>query len=247
MLHIPYLILLLLWGCSPASSSPISGHVPTISRAPYEVVAEPKAFETSFFPGTHLLQDSMEIHLEPEFLGNLAVQSGKLVATDPVTFHEQVKPFATQFPRGRFPVELAIASLHNDHRVAFARILFSANPVKKWELALLPGQKPLPLRSEEYYGFSVDGGTALFLDAASTNRFTAHLRRDRNAYKDMFITGFESQSEHPRNGFLYAIRQDTLATFSTGFGDGFYATYIGFDDDHKPCRLLIDFQIVEWQ
>lgn len=35
-------------------------------------------------------------------------------------------------------------------------------------------------------------------------------------------------------------------SFDTGEGDGCYAVYIGYDHEGKICRLLVDFQLVEW-
>lgn len=45
---------------------------------------------------------------------------------------------------------------------------------------------------------------------------------------------------------LYDFNGHNLAAFSTGYGDGFYATYVGYDQKGKICRLLTDFGVVEW-
>jgi hypothetical protein len=37
-----------------------------------------------------------------------------------------------------------------------------------------------------------------------------------------------------------------IIAFSSGLGDGRYSTYIGYDENSKPCRLLTDFDIVDW-
>ncbi len=46
---------------------------------------------------------------------------------------------------------------------------------------------------------------------------------------------------------MYNFGQHNLAAFTTGFGDGRYATYIGFDANGKPCRLLSDFGLFDWR
>ncbi|AHJ99620.1 hypothetical protein Hsw_4025 [Hymenobacter swuensis DY53] len=208
--------------------------------------AEPAVFESAFFPGKQVQQHSSTIILRQQLLGNLPVSSGQLVATDPITLSAQTPCFTTQFLRGRFPVELAIARFTSDERVAFAHVLFSAKPLARWELAVLPGQSPLPVRGPEYYGYLVDGGMALFLDAADVNRFS-HFMADEAAAKNLMITCFHLDSAVPVPGFLYATSHDTLAAFSTGFGDGSYATYVGLDAENQPCRLLTDFQVLAWQ
>lgn len=218
----------------------------TVVNQPYSVTAEPAVFETSFFAGAQVQQDSVTIRLTSDFLGNLPVPTGQIIATDPVAISNTA--FGTQFPRGRFPVELAVAHFTDDERVAFARIVFSAKPVKKWELALIPGQKPLSIHYSTYYGYGVDAGTALFMDAAHVAGLNKHLAKP-GAYKQLFIEGFAlaPHSKIRRLGFLYAAQNDTLATFATGWGDGFYATYVGFDDHNQPCRLLTDFQVITWR
>lgn len=37
-----------------------------------------------------------------------------------------------------------------------------------------------------------------------------------------------------------------IVAFSTGFGDGRYSTYVGYDKNGEPCRLLTDFRLVDW-
>ncbi|UOQ51812.1 DUF4241 domain-containing protein [Hymenobacter cellulosivorans] len=218
----------------------------TILLPPYQVTAEPAVFETSFFPNAQVRRDSLTINLTPDFLGNLPVPSGRIIATDPVSM--RTTAFTTKFPRGRFPVELAVAHFNEDERVAFARIVFSAQPVARWEMALLRGQKPLAIHDSAYYGYPVDGGTGLFIDARHMMGLKNYLN-NQGAYEELFIKGFElsPSGQSYRTGFLIAAHSDTLATFSTGWGDGFYATYVGFDAQNHPCRLLTDFQVISWQ
>ncbi|GGG50022.1 DUF4241 domain-containing protein [Hymenobacter glacieicola] len=232
--------------CASKPSGIIEPGKRAIQLLPYQVTVEPSVFETSFFPDAIVQRDGVTIALTPEFLGNLPVSSGRILATDPVSM--RTTAFTTEFPRGRFPVELAIARFNGDERVAFARILFSAKPVAKWEMALIAGQKPLSIHDSTYYGYSVDAGTALFIDAEHVAGLNNHLD-SQAAYEQLFIKSFEvnADSKSYRTGFLYAAQSDTLATFATGWGDGSYATYVGFDSQNRPCRLLTDFQVIPWR
>lgn len=232
--------------CASIPSGIVKPGKKAILLAPYQVAAEPAVFETSFFPNAKAQQDTFSIAFTTDFLGNLPVPSGRIVATDPVSM--RATAFTTAFPHGRFPVELAIARFNGDRRVAFARILFSSQPVKRWELALTPGQKPLAIRDSTYYGFSVDAGTALFIDAEHIEPLGKQLTTEA-AYERLFVKSFELLPDNKayRTGFLYAAQSDTLAAFETGWGDGSYATYVGFDSQNRPCRLLTDFQVITWQ
>lgn len=201
-------------------------------------LAFPQIFEGSFFADTKVLQFGTEITFDKITVGNLKVSSGHIIATDPITLSDAIA-FNENFPVGEFPVELAMANIktNKDRRVAFARVKFSDKPIRKWEFALLPGQTPLPLNSKEIYGYGVDAGLGLFADQVAKNILNTLL--DKN-WDNMFSEKFE----HYLN---YSFQNHNAVFFSTGYGDGFYATYIGKDSDGKICQLLTDFDIVLWR
>ena len=41
--------------------------------------------------------------------------------------------------------------------------------------------------------------------------------------------------------------RNDFAAFSSGYGDGAYPSYFGFDEDGKPCVLVTDFLVLEEQ
>jgi hypothetical protein len=56
--------------------------------------------------------------------------------------------------------------------------------------------------------------------------------------------------KHYHNTWRYAMfnfGQHNLVSFTTGMGDGHYATYIGYDANGKICRLLSDFDLFNWR
>lgn len=198
----------------------------------------PQIFEGSFATGTKVAQFGTEITFEKIALGNLKLSSGQIIATDPVTLSDAIA-FNENFPVGEFPVELAMADINanKDRRVAFARVKFSDKPIRKWEFALLPGQTPIPLKSKEIYGYGVDSGLGLFVDQAAKDSLNTLL--DKN-WDNMFSEKFEDYLN-------YGFQNHNAVFFSTGYGDGFYATYIGRDSEGKICQLLTDFDIVLWR
>ncbi|TYZ08416.1 DUF4241 domain-containing protein [Hymenobacter lutimineralis] len=244
-LYFPLLIATLFaTSCVSDSSGVVSPKQQAFACPAYPVSAQPVVFESSFFEGAVVQQDSLQLTISRTYLGSLPVVSGRIIATDPVSMGTE--PFTTVFPKGRFPVELAVAHFNNDERVAFARILFSAKPVVKWQIALLAGQKPLPINGKDYYGYPVDAGVGLFADANQIRGFNHYLNADEKNFEKVFLTGYQLDSSAPLPGLFYAANGDTVATFSTGWGDGSYATYIGFDAKNQPCRLLTDFQVISW-
>ena len=200
-------------------------------------LAFPQIFEGSFELETKIKQLGTEITFDRISVGKLKISSGKIIATDPTMLHDAVA-FNEKFPIGEFPVELAVAKIkaNSDRRIAFARLRFSDKPVKKWEFALLPGQIAKDIKSTEQYGYGVDAGVGLFIDQVAQNSLNVIL--DKN-WENIFSEKFEDYLN-------YDFQNQNVVFFSTGFGDGFYSTYIGRDADGEICQLLTDFSIVKW-
>lgn len=177
-------------------------------------------------------------------IGKIKIISGQITACDPMHTDEYGIPFTQIFPTGEFPVQLSIARLNNDESIAFARIMFSEAPVIKWEFALQKDQSQLPVGGEDIHGFSVDAGVGIFIDAEALKIL------DKSTVANTQSLVFKEMKNHLHNGWKYTLHSfgnNNLAAFSTGMGDGTYATYIGFDASGKPCRLLADFDIFNWK
>jgi hypothetical protein len=214
----------------------------TIESLPTKIEAKPVLFETAFIKGTKEKVDSLNVHFYGVTIGEIKIVSGYIIACDPIIISD-AKPFTQSFPLGKFPVQLSIAKIEDDERIAFARINFSDEPVARWEFALQKGQAPIPIGGETIYGYGVDAGIGLFIDEEA-NKVLDNMKIslfDGKFYKEM--------DKHYHNTWQYVVfnfGEHNLASFSTGYGDGHYATYIGFDAKGKPCRLVTDFGLVDW-
>jgi hypothetical protein len=216
----------------------------TIKSIPPKIITAPALFETAFVKGTSAKVNGATFHLYGITIGNLNVESGHIIACDPLHIDEYGKPFTQLFPIGQFPVQLSIAKYENQELIAFVRINFSDQPVQKWELALLEGQKPLPLYATEIHGFSVDAGVGIYIDEEAKKALEKTNSRvlDSALFKEM-----DKHYHHTWRYDMYEFAKHNLASFTTGLGDGRYASYIGLDANGKPCRLLTDFNLFKWR
>jgi hypothetical protein len=218
--------------------------VDTIRTRPAKLDAKPLLFEAAFIKGTTHKSKDATMQLYGVNIGSLKISSGAVVACDPGHIDEYGIPFTQVFPNGEFPVQLAIGKLGNEETIAFARILFSDAPVARWEFALQEGQSPIPVGGKKMHGYSTDLGLGIFVDYAASKALdkTNLTRLDAGMYKEM--------DRHYHNDWRYSLHNfgnHNLAVFSSGLGDGYYASYIGFDASGKPCRLLTDFNIIDWK
>ncbi len=186
-------------------------------------------------------------------IGQLIITSGRIAAADPFVGLSTAKPFTQAVPNGSFRVRLAVgdhpAGDVKDNRVAFARVDFTDRPVARWSMALVEGQDLATLKSGEIFGYPVDAGTGSFFDPAVQPAIDAMYALKPDVYDDW-------QTEGEANGpkivgpysFVLILPAGTanVAMFHSGWGDGFYASWFGFDADGNAAALLTDFNTVDW-
>jgi hypothetical protein len=248
MIKMKYLVLLLiLFSCKFSKNKDLkiaTETLDTIKIAPPSISAAPALFETAFIKGTQEKVEKATFTFYGVTIGNLKVVSGRIIACDPMHTDEYGKPFTQLFPTGEFPVQLAIAGVDNGELIAFARIKFSDEPAVKWEHALLEGEKPLIVGGDDIHGYGVDGSVGLFIDQEALKKLNVQTVADFNGQV------FKDLDKHYRNTWkytMYGFGEHNLAAFTTGLGDGRYATYVGYDASGKPCRLTTDFDLFNWK
>jgi len=244
-----FLIPLIIIGCNSPSNRKEELTVYNQTNVEYQQVDEPDSscinitfpeiFQNSYSKEFTYKDENGAISFYTYDYGHLNVESGRLIACDPVVMHDAIA-FKETFPIGHFPVKLAMAKMKNDERVAYSKVLFSDSCVVKWEYALLPGQEPISLKDSTFYCYGVDAGTGIFIDSVA-NDIASNF--DHKTWEHVFITMAE---KNKYRGHTYEFSEHNLATFSTGYGDGCYATYIGYDINGNICQLLTDFGLIAW-
>lgn len=178
-------------------------------------------------------------------LGELVAPSGVIVACDPLTAIEP-KPFAQRVAPGRYPVLVSVAQLATgDQRVACAQLHLSDAPVARWEMARLDGQEQIALGEGEFFGYGVDAGVGCFMDARAASALDLHYERDES-YDEALIDALEA---HHMDTWDYAdVALDegdglNVIMFTSGWGDGVFASYWGYDASGSPACLVTDFAL----
>ncbi|KFF24593.1 DUF4241 domain-containing protein [Chryseobacterium vrystaatense] len=187
--------------------------------------------------------------LESFEVGKIYLSSGKLVACDPVITND-MQPFTTEFPKGNFSV-----LLHKEREsncVAYAEIIFSNTAVSEWEMAVTAGQNVKDLAEEEVFGYPVESGMGCLMDADtqnSLNELEKRLYHSKGAdfmgiYEEFFHEYFfDEKGAIDQYAFLKPADEHpgTIFAFETGYGEGFYASYIAYDKDHQPVKIITEF------
>jgi Protein of unknown function (DUF4241) len=183
-------------------------------------------------------------------LGTIQISSGTIAACDPFVSLDNTKPFLQSVPNGTFPVQLAVATAGDGQgRVAFARVAFADRPIVRWRMALVAGQDLSTLKPGEAFGYGVDAGTGAFYDPATGETANRLLVAEPNAWEAWQTDGEsngKAASYEPNFFLLLKLPPGNIAMFASGWGDGFYTSWFGYDADDKPVALVTDFLTIDW-
>lgn len=188
--------------------------------------------------------------LETYEAGEIHISSGFIVASDPLISPDHLA-FTQEFPKGNFPVHIYKETESNC--VAYAEIVFEKNKIADhWKLALSAGQSLKDLKDEEIYGYLVESGMGSFMDKDAQNALN-QLEKDLFKQKGDLFMGIYEEFFHSHffneNGAIdqfailkpYEDKKENIAAFETGYGEGFYATYIGYSNDNEVVKLISEF------
>lgn len=243
-------IMLLLGACGLRHQAPAGNDDPDVPNSEtvdaddtpaiilfsaYRDSVYPALFEAAFADSTTLLYSDTKYHCSVKEIGLLKVESGKMVACDPINLGD-MPAFTQVFPVGNFPVQLGIISEQEERQVAFARVLFSPNAVVRWQCARRPKEPDYQIGDSVMNCYGVDSGIGTFADLEASNLLD---NMDETSWSKAFMND-------KLLGRIYSFDGHNVASFTSGAGDGCYATYIGYDVNGQPCRLLTDFDLLDW-
>jgi hypothetical protein len=205
-------------------------------------------FSKAFIDGRKLEVESRSVTFHCHTIGELVVTTGSLVACDPF-FCWAVRPFAVKVPPGRYPVILSVASMADDQRVAYAKLHVSDKPASRWEMALLPDEELSSLKEGEVFGYSVDSGNGCFMDQEAATIHSQKLDNDEE-YEQHLTDEMEKNYVNTWNWAdinLNAATGANIITFTSGWGDGSYPLYFGYDENGNVVALVTHFALFEDQ
>lgn len=191
--------------------------------------------------------------LETFEVGKITLPSGRLVACDPLITND-MKEFKINFPEGDFPV--LVHKERESNCIAYVEIVFNHAEVTDWKLATTEGQNISELKEGEVFGYPVESGMGCFMDVEtqeSLNHLENRLFHRKGAdfmgiYEEFFHDHFfDENGAIDQFAFLKPDEEKpgNIFAFETGYGDGFYATYIGFSQENQPVKILSEFIEIE--
>ncbi|EJR45840.1 hypothetical protein IIM_05026 [Bacillus cereus VD107] len=186
--------------------------------------------------------------LRSEALDQLKVTSGKIIACDPLIFNKN--PFEQTIQPGTYPI---VTWWHKkDGIIAGAELKLSESKVIEWKMATKPGQNVSELEEGYIFGYPVDTGLGCFADVEAINKVEEIEGRLQRELGEEFISLYDDLiddvlTEHDDDWGNCVVCEGTgsnIIMFRSGYGDGFYPSYWGIDEEGKLVSLVTDFQVL---
>ena len=195
-------------------------------------------------------------------MGEVNFPTGNIMVLDPLVYlTKNSKPFFTKVPIGVFPLTIAVVEIEQDHyRYAAVKVGFNDNKVKYFIEALYGNENFEDFEEGNFFGFNVDAGLGTIVDVTTKDAYCAFADKwekentDKNIYDDLLAEEFaKSYKKNPKyqrkdgDWINYKIPKTdlTIPMFQSGFGDGTYPVYFGYDKDNDICQAIIEFIDIE--
>jgi hypothetical protein len=205
--------------------------------------------------------DMKEVHGKEIFIldmGEIEFPTGDILVRDPLVWlNRDEKAYLTSVPRGKYRIETLVVKLDEDHyRYALSRVRFTENAHKIYYEALKGDENLDDVDDDSIFGFNVDAGLATIVDVATKNAYCDFKDKwyaenpDKNIYDDFFTEVFEKNAEDNPDyqresgdwiNFKIPNSELSIPMIQSGFGDGRYPVYFGYDENGKLCDLVVEY------
>lgn len=189
------------------------------------------------------LPDNENVQLVQKEIGKLKIVSGQLVACDPFWLKDGEKAFTTKLPIGEYSVNITTSHHEDDSygSITFSTIRLANTKPIRWEMMLLPDQELSKLKDDEFWGYAVDAGMGCFADLKAIQ--IVHNNKDNREFIDKLADDLIRLSS--RTGWCNInLEVGNIIAFSSGWGDGSYPTFAGFDEDNQLVAVVTDFMCI---
>lgn len=191
-------------------------------------------------------------------IGDVYFPTGTIFACDPLVGLEDGVPYIQKVPVGTYPVKICVVpSCEYGDRYACVKVVISGQKPVRYEMGMT-GEEELDeeLKDGEFFGFCVDAGMGCIADIQAQEAYKKYWKKRReedngiNPYDDLFCDILEeSYKENPkyqREGgdwanWIVPGTDCNIPVFASGWGDGFYPCYFGYDENNAVCGIYILF------
>ena len=195
-------------------------------------------------------------------IGEVNLPTGEILTCDPLVELGEAKTYIQKTPVGKFPVKICVVPSEDyGDRYACVKVEFSKNKPVVYELAVTGNEEEMDeAKEDEYYGFGVDTGMGCVADKKTQDEYVKYWKKLEeeegadNPYDDIFEElleeSFKKSPKYQRDcgdwtNFIIPDSDLNIPVFASGWGDGYYPCYFGYDEKGELCGFYIHFIDIE--
>lgn len=192
-------------------------------------------------------------------VGQVTFSTGKIIVADPLAYlpSNKYSPILeTEIPVGTYPVEVSLCRSNEiGIRMCTIRLKIRKTDAISYTLAS-PTEETAAFIAKDgvLTGFPVDAGMVSICDANTATEYQDFIEKwykdnpNGNHYDDYFAKFFKASAEklpqyqRTDGDFIEWENPKTkskLVMVASGFGDGFYQSYFGYDASNEICELIV--------
>jgi hypothetical protein len=207
-------------------------------------------FFAAFDPQKEFTNSLGTFRCETREIKEVNLPSGRVVIGDPLV-DLVAAPLAQRVAPGRYPVIVAIAHLKQkksvEQRIACAMLRISGQRPVRWVNVVKEERDDSQWEVDGLLGYGVDTGMGCFASVESAEAMGERMDADEE-YLSWVLDAAE-QVHVPMREWVSVVPDTRMSdanvvVFSSGMGDGFYASYWGYDERDEPVCLITDFTVV---
>lgn len=188
-------------------------------------------------------------------IGSVHLPTGNFFACDPMFELVKTPPFLQTVPAGTYPVKVCVVpSKEFGDRYACVKVVIRDEKPVSYELGMTGEENLDDLEEESFFGFGVDTSTGCIADVQAQPAFKAYWDKreaeepDIDLYNGLFEgLLMESAKAHPKYQDQLGKWANwevpgagcNLVVFETGWGDGCYPVYFGYNAKREVCAVYV--------
>ena len=191
-------------------------------------------------------------------IGAVHFPTGTIFACDPLVELEDARPFLQTIPAGTYPVKICVVpSEKYGDRYACVKVVVRAGKPVRYDLGMVGNENLDEEPNEgEFFGFGVDAGMGCIADIQTQAAFREYWAKrmvedpDIDPYNDLFCDlleeNFRQNPKYQREGgdwlnWTVPGTDCSLPLCASGWGDGCYPVYFGYDAQDNVCAVYVQF------
>lgn len=177
--------------------------------------------------------------------GELKLPTGRIIATDPILMYDD-ECYSEHVKPGTYDVYIYVGKTENRKKqTVAAELRFNDNEPLKWEMALLKGESAKGFGHDEFMGYEVENGLGCFMDESVMELLDVMSEEELDKYEKELRNAVRANEYSCAELEIDKKGKGNIVTFASGWNEGTFPTYCGYDENKKLARLVTDFMVIE--